>query len=87
VRGDGRTYAINLNVRASRNLLYRSEFETQSGAWLEIRAPFAAFKPTYFGTTLPGPKADTSEIEYVGFILSDKKPGAFRLEIERIGTY
>jgi NADH dehydrogenase [ubiquinone] 1 alpha subcomplex assembly factor 1 len=87
VRGDGRTYALNINSQASRNLLYRGEFKTKADTWLEFRIPFNDLKPTYFGNTLPGPKIDASKLEYVGFILADKKPGPFMLEVDWIKTY
>ena len=87
VRGDGRTYALNVNSQASRNLLYRGEFKTKPGIWLEFRLPFDDLKPTYFGNTLPGPKIDAGRLEYVGFILADKKPGPFTLEVDWIKTY
>jgi NADH dehydrogenase [ubiquinone] 1 alpha subcomplex assembly factor 1 len=87
VRGDGRTYALNINSQAAWNLLYRGEFKTKTGAWLEYRIPFKDLKPTYFGNTLPGPKIDASKLEYVGFILADKQAGPFTLEVAWIKTY
>lgn len=87
VRGDGRTYALNINSQAAWNLLYRGEFKTKTGTWLEFRIPFKDLKPTYFGNTLPGPKIDASKLEYVGFILADKKTGPFTLEVAWIKTY
>jgi NADH dehydrogenase [ubiquinone] 1 alpha subcomplex assembly factor 1 len=87
VRGDGRTYALNINSQAAWNLLYRGEFKTKTGTWLEFRIPFKDLKPTYFGNTLPGPKIDASKLGYVGFILADKKPGPFMLEVDWIKTY
>jgi NADH dehydrogenase [ubiquinone] 1 alpha subcomplex assembly factor 1 len=87
VRGDGRTYALNINSQASWNILYRGEFASKAGTWLELRIPFKDLKPTYFGNTLPGPKIDASKLEYIGFILADKKPGPFTLEVDWIKTY
>jgi NADH dehydrogenase [ubiquinone] 1 alpha subcomplex assembly factor 1 len=87
VRGDGRSYALNINSQASRNILYRGEFASKAGTWAEFRIPFKDLKPTYFGNTLPGPKIDASKLEYVGFILADKKPGAFTLAVDWIRTY
>jgi NADH dehydrogenase [ubiquinone] 1 alpha subcomplex assembly factor 1 len=87
VRGDGRTYALNINSQASWNILYRGEFASKANTWLEFRIPFKDLKPTYFGNTLPGPKIDASKLEYVGFILADKKPGPFTLEVDWIRTY
>ena len=87
VRGDGRTYALNINSQASWNILYRGDFKTKPGTWLEVRIPFKDLKPTYFGSSLPGPKIDASQLEYIGFILADKQPGAFKLEVDWISTY
>ena len=87
VRGDGRTYALNINSQASWNILYRGEFTSKASTWLEFRIPFKDLKPTYFGNTLPGPKIDASKLEYIGFILADKKPGPFTLDVDWIKTY
>jgi NADH dehydrogenase [ubiquinone] 1 alpha subcomplex assembly factor 1 len=87
VRGDGRTYALNINSQASWNLLYRGEFKTKPGTWLEFRIPFKDLKPTYFGNPLPQQRIDASKLEYIGFILADKNPGPFMLEVDWIKTY
>jgi NADH dehydrogenase [ubiquinone] 1 alpha subcomplex assembly factor 1 len=87
VRGDGRTYALNINSQAAWNLLYRGEFKTKPGTWLEFRIPFKDLKPTYFGNPLPQQRIDASKLEYIGFILADKNPGPFMLEVDWIKTY
>jgi NADH dehydrogenase [ubiquinone] 1 alpha subcomplex assembly factor 1 len=87
VRGDGRTFALNINSQASWNILFRGEFVTKANTWLEFRIPFKDLKPTYFGNPLPQQRIDASKLEYVGFILADKKPGPFALEVDWIKTY
>jgi monofunctional biosynthetic peptidoglycan transglycosylase len=86
LKGDGRDYSLNLYInRPLMAFSYRANFATKKDEWLEIRAPLANFVATSFGREVAsaGP-VDPAEIIGVGFMLSDKKPGPFRLEIESI---
>ena len=86
LKGDGRDYSLNLYLnRPLMAFSYRASFSTKKDQWLEIRAPLANFVATSFGREIvdAGP-VNPAEIIGVGFMLSDKKPGPFRLEIESI---
>jgi len=86
LKGDGRDYSLNLYInRPLMAFSYRATFTTKKGEWLEIRAPLANFVATSFGREVAnaGP-VNPAEIIGIGFMLSDKKPGPFRLEIESI---
>ena len=89
VRGDGRTYHLRLRTDDRFDgVAYRAFFTTRDGEWLTIRVPFADFEPTFRGRTLSGePPLDTSRIHQVVFMLADKQPGPFALEIDFVRTW
>jgi len=89
VMGDGRTYQFRL--RTDRNLdgiAFRQEFETIDNEWVEVELPFASFLPTFRGRILTdvGP-LDPADIRQLGFLLADKRAGAFRLTVDRIVAF
>ncbi len=87
VRGDGRTYrlqlATNAEFRRSR-LSYQAEFPTKAGEWTEVTVPLASLVPQFRGQKLSGPPLDRTRIEEIGLSLSDGNPGAFALEVDWI---
>lgn len=86
VRGDGRTYQLRLRSNDGFDgIAYRSFFDTREGEWLEITLPFSEFVPTFRGRTLSDqPPLDRSRIQQVAFMLADKNPGTFSLEIDYV---
>ncbi len=86
VRGDGREYQLNLYtpVRA-RAFSYRSSFRTVQDQWVDVRIPLDSFVATSFGQPVGGVgPVDPSRVTSLGFLLSDKAPGPFRLEVASI---
>jgi monofunctional biosynthetic peptidoglycan transglycosylase len=86
VRGDGREYTFNLYVpRPLTAFSYRASFKTTAGEWIEVRIPLETFVATSFGRIVRNAAPlNPSEITSVGFLLSDKKAGPFKLEVEWI---
>jgi len=86
IKGDGREYTFNLYVpRQLTAFSYRASFKTTSGEWTEVRIPLDKFVATSFGRIVPNAKPlNPSEITSVGFLLSDKKAGPFKLEVDWI---
>ncbi|HAV64024.1 MAG TPA: CIA30 family protein [Verrucomicrobiales bacterium] len=86
VKGDGRTYQLRLRMgTGGRAPDYRAEFPTKKGEWQEHRLALADFVPTWRGQMLDGlPPVDPARIQSIGFLLADKQPGAFALEIDWI---
>lgn len=84
VRGDGREYLLNLYTTARRMAFsYRTEIPTEKERWLEFQIPLDRFEPTSFGRVVEGMgPVDVATVNGLGFMLSDKKPGPFRLEVE-----
>jgi hypothetical protein len=85
VRGDGRTYWVDLRVAGLSSVgSYRADLTTTRDEWTITRIPLENFKPQVFGRTLPGPPIDPSKINSVGFTIADKKSGPFQLEVEYV---
>ena len=84
VRGDGKRYAVQLGSASARGVLYRAEFDTKPAQWLEVKLPFAAFKPTRFGQVLNGYPLERDRIEHFGFIIANKRVETFKLELDWI---
>ena len=84
VRGDGREYTLNLYPKRRRMAFsYRAKFKTKKDEWTEVRIPLSNFVASYFGRTL-NQRPDPRSIGGIGFLLGDKQPGPFRLEIDWI---
>jgi len=83
VRGDGRTYKFRI-VTAGSDFAYMADFPTQNGEWVIIDLPFSTFQPSWRGRTLDRPPVTPSDINSIGFMIADKRDGAFALEVEWI---
>ena len=83
VRGDGREYQLNLYASGRMMAFsYRAQVKTRSGEWLEVAVPLDRFEATSFGRVLPGVgPVDARSVTSVGFLLADKTPGPFALEV------
>lgn len=83
VRGDGRRYKFT--ARTDRRLdsaIYQVTFPTREGAWEEHHLAMKDLVPTFRGRELKGaPPLDPARVTSVGFLISDKQEGPFRLEI------
>ncbi|HUT61644.1 MAG TPA: CIA30 family protein [Phycisphaerae bacterium] len=85
VKGDGRTYYLNLSTSSRRSAAsYRAAMKTTADAWQEVRVPLRDFKYTAFGQRIGDRSPEASSIRSVGFTLADKKAGPFRLEVASI---
>jgi uncharacterized surface protein with fasciclin (FAS1) repeats len=86
IKGDGRTYSLNLRT-SSRNAAgsYRAPFKTKKNTWQIVRIDFKDFGYTAYGRRYAGTgPLQANKVQSVGFTLSDKQAGTFRLEIDWI---
>ena len=83
VRGDGRCYKFTARTdRSFDSPIYQVSFPTKQGEWEELRLPMKGFVPTFRGRALSGqPPLDPTKVTSVGFLISDKQAGPFRLEV------
>ncbi|MEJ2534961.1 MAG: CIA30 family protein, partial [Gammaproteobacteria bacterium] len=88
LRGDGRSYQFRLRPnRDGDGVAWRAPFAT-NGAWQEIEVGFDAFEPVFRGRAVPQAGAiDPGEIGQIGFMIADRQPGPFTLEVRRIEFY
>lgn len=84
VRGDGRDYVLNMYTKSRRMAFsYRAPLPTTKDEWREVEIPLADFIPTAFGRRVQGMgPVEPDQISGLGFMLSDKKPGEFRVQVE-----
>lgn len=86
VLGDGRPYLVNLYVpRPQIAFSYRATVRTRQAEWIEVTLPLDTFEATSFGRVVrnAGP-VNSSEINALGLMISDKLAGPFKMEIETI---
>ena len=83
VRGDGREYQLNLYAsERMRAFSYRAPLPTRTGEWIEVAIPLDRFEATSFGRVLRGAApVDPGSVTSVGFLLAEKTPGPFALEV------
>lgn len=83
VRGDGRSYKLSVRTGTGFDIpAYQCSFTTKPGEWEEHRLPFGDFVPNYRGRVPRDmPPLDPAKINSVGFTISDKQAGPFRLEV------
>jgi NADH dehydrogenase [ubiquinone] 1 alpha subcomplex assembly factor 1 len=88
LKGDGREYVLNLYTKSRQMAFsYRAPLPTKQNEWTEVAVPLGDFIPTAFGRRVQGMgPVEPSQINGLGFMLSDKKPGKFQMEIGAVGV-
>ena len=84
-RGDGRTYYLDLRVNGQTTSgSFRAAFPTEKNIWTETFLPASEFVRQSFGRPFSDIPLNPSDVNSIGFTLSDKNPGPFKLEIEYV---
>lgn len=85
-KGDGREYVLNLYTKSRQMAFsYRAPVPTKPDEWTDVAVPLAEFIPTAFGRRVQGMgPIDPSQINGLGFMLSDKKPGHFQMQVDSV---
>lgn len=83
VRGDGRRYKFTVRTESDFDPpVYQCAFTTRRGEWEEHRLMVKDFVPTFRGRVLAdAPALDPAKVVSVGFLISDKQAGPFRLDV------
>jgi monofunctional biosynthetic peptidoglycan transglycosylase len=85
VLGDGKSY--RLRIRSSETgseISYNALFETTPNTWKLVYIPFKDMVPTYRGFVTRDDPLNPASIGSFGFMLSDKQPGEFSLQVDWI---
>ena len=85
VRGDGRRYQFRVRLDPHDDgVSWRANFDT-SESWQTIDLPFGNFEPVYRGRPVANAGSfEPKKIRQLGFMLADRKEGAFQLDITSI---
>ncbi len=85
VLGDGKIYRLRIrSAETGRDITYNAFFETTPETWQLVYIPFASMVPTYRGFVMDVGPLDAANIGSFGFMLSDKQPGEFKLQVDWI---
>ncbi len=86
IRGDGNTYKFRIRTDTNFDgIAFSHDFKTINDQWMEIILALKDFVPTFRGRQQYDINPIVSEkIRQIGFMISDKQEGDFRLEIDWI---
>lgn len=89
VKGDGRIYQFRVRTDGQFDgIAYRALFATNNQAWQSITLFFDHFSASYRGRGVPGaPALCAEDIQQISFLIAEKQPGLFRLEIAEIKSF
>ena len=83
VRGDGKRYQFRVRSTQFDRASYVTSFQT-NGNWQVIEIPFSGMYPTYRGYRLEQANYNGDVMREIAFLIGNKKPETFRLEIDYI---
>lgn len=83
LKGDGKIYQFRAKTNAFDRQSYVSEFKT-NGEWQKIEIPLSSLYPTFRGIRLNMDNYPGQKMEEIAFLIGNKKPESFRLEIDKI---
>lgn len=83
LKGDGKRYQFRVKSNQRDRFNYIYEFKT-SGEWEWIEIPFSVMVPGFRGRKLNIPNYDGKHLAEIAFLISNKVPESFRLEIDKI---
>jgi monofunctional biosynthetic peptidoglycan transglycosylase len=88
LRGDGKRYRFNVRTAGGPDAFrYEAALDLAPGEWTEVEVPIGALRAKVFGQAVPGAgRPDPARIERIGFMISDRQAGPFRLEIDWIAA-
>lgn len=89
LKGDGRRYKLTLkNEKEFTGFSYQYVFDTRPDKHSDLYAPFDNFIASFRGRSLEiAAPVDRSHITSIGFLISEKQEGPFRLEIYSISGF
>ena len=84
LKGDGKKYKFRLR-ESYRSSNYSTDFDTKSGIWTSIEILVSDLNPMFMGYySRNAKKLEIENISSLGFQISDKQEGEFKLEIMHV---
>ena len=83
LNGDGKTYQFRIKKSNKDAFSYVASFET-TGDWQTVEIPFNSMYPAFRGRKLNIGNYQGEQMEMMAFLIGNKKPEAFKLEIDKI---
>jgi hypothetical protein len=83
LKGDGKRYQFRVKENQSDYYSYISYIQTDND-WTEYEIEFSQMYPTFRGRKLEMPNFAGKTVEEIGFLIANKKPESFVLEIDKI---
>jgi len=83
LKGDGKAYQFRIKSSPYDRHSYISEFQT-TGDWQEVVIPLSAMYPAFRGRKLEIPNFNSDQISELAFLIGNKEPENFQLEISKI---
>ena len=84
VKGDGNPYQFRVKSDRNEPHSYITYFET-NGEWQTIEIPLAELYPSFRGRPLRRPNYPGQQLAEMAFLIANKKPQTFELQIDWIG--
>jgi NADH dehydrogenase [ubiquinone] 1 alpha subcomplex assembly factor 1 len=83
LKGDSKPYQFRVKSKSNDYYSYITTFST-SNKWETIEIALSDLFPSFRGYKLDQPNFESSSIEEISFLISNKKNEAFKLEIDKI---
>lgn len=84
IQGDGKIYRLRIRTaETGSEISFNAIFETNA-EWQIFYIPFSEMVPTYRGVVVKVDPLNPASIGSFGFMLSDKQPGQFELQVDWI---
>lgn len=89
VKGDGRSYQFRVKTDDQVDgIAYQTLFATDAHQWQTLTLPFDSFSASFRGKPVAGAAVlKPKQIRLIGFLMADKQPGSFFLEIAWIKSF
>jgi NADH dehydrogenase [ubiquinone] 1 alpha subcomplex assembly factor 1 len=86
VRGDGQRYKLTLKLDDSTGTAQYHAAFVATREWQTLRFVPGDFAASFRGHAVAAPIVRFGQVNYVGLLISDRQPGAFRVELKDVKT-
>ena len=87
VRGDGQRYKLTLKLDDDTGTSQYQAAFVAPREWQTLAFEPADFSASFRGRAVAAPAVRFVDVQYFGLLISDRQPGAFRVEVKSITTH